>query len=111
MLNIARIHAVLCQRIHQDGAVFTDYAGVIHRAARFGDGDGLVEPFSTGEHVLGDCHLRFARSNHVFNLIDVVDIHGTVVENLHAGIPPEYIVTGIVTGFSVADAIWGLRHR
>ena len=49
MLNIARIHAVLCQRIHQDGAVFTDYAGVIHRAARFGDGDGLVEPFSTGE--------------------------------------------------------------
>ena len=76
MLNIARIHAVLCQRIHQDGAVFTDYAGVIHRAARFGDQRlHRVQAAAGGDDVVHDQN---------FLTLDEVGVVAAEEELLHA---------------------------
>ena len=83
VLDVLRIHAALGERVHQNRAVLTHNACVIHSAAGLGDGDGLVEAPAAGEHIPRLRHLGFTRLNHMINLIHIINVHRTIIQDFH----------------------------
>ena len=68
---------------HKSGAIHPHDARMAHLPARLGNGNGLVQPLPAAEHATARSQYGFTRPGHMLDGIDVVNVHGTIVENLH----------------------------
>ena len=77
------IHFGGMQSVQQHAAVLPHDARMAHLPARFGNGNGLVQPLPAAEHAAARSQYGFTWPGHMLDGIDVVNVHGTIVENLH----------------------------
>ena len=78
------VHPAALQRFDEQLAARAADARVPDRQPGLGHGDGLVEPLAAREDLAPRGEYRLPRPDDVVQGIDVVDVHGTKAQSLHA---------------------------